>query len=176
MDVVHSSMRTNRHQQALRAEGMALAFSTIILCLTGMLCQTGCSGGFAGPSSSASGTQLSVNPPLVTVASGSITPINAVFKPTNPTGGSLTWSVSPVNAGAITNAGVFTASSTVGQYAITATWTPASSIATAVIISAVPQLASVLNENLVQASGANQSNGAILNGESPVKVFPPLSR
>lgn len=51
-----------------------------------------------------------------------------------------------------------------GQYAITATWTPAIPTATAVISSgsaavtilAVPQLGSALNENLVQASGANQ--------------------
>jgi hypothetical protein len=172
MNAVHSSTRSNRYQRALRAEGRALALFTIILCLTGILGLTGCNGGFGGPSSFASGTKLFVNPPLATVASGSTTSFNAVFTPTDLAGGSLAWSVSPVNAGAISNAGVFTASSAAGQYAITATWTPAIRTATAVIISgsatvtilAVPQLGSALNENLVQASGANQSNDAILNG------------
>ena len=140
MDAVHSSTRTNRHQRAL-------PLSTIILCLTGMVCLTGCSGGFAGPSSSASGTQLSVNPRLATVASGSTTPFNAVFKPTDPAGGLLTWSVSPVNAGTITSAGVFIASSTAGQYNITATWTlAAENLALKARIAALEQAVATLQK------------------------------
>jgi hypothetical protein len=133
----------------------------------------GCGGGFAG--STTLSTKLSVNPSSITVAAGSTAPFTAVFTPTVSAPGSLTWSVSAVNAGTITGAGVYTASTTAGPYTIIATWTPAvltASAASAAIITgsanveviAVPQLDSAINPNLVQASGANQTNGVIQNG------------
>jgi hypothetical protein len=130
----------------------------------------GCGGGFTG--STTLSAKLSVNPPSITVAAGSVTPFTAVFTPTLSAPGSLTWSVSPVNAGTITGTGVYTASATGGSYTIIATWTPATLTASAVIIKssanvevlAVPQLDSAINPNLVQASGGNQSNGLIQDG------------
>jgi hypothetical protein len=83
----------------------------------------GCGGGFAG-STTPQPSKLSVNPSSITVADGSVTPFTAVFTPTVSAPGSLTWSVSPVNAGTITDAGVYTASATAGPYTVIATWTP----------------------------------------------------
>jgi hypothetical protein len=130
----------------------------------------GCAGGFAG--STTSSTKLSVKPSSVTVAAGSTTAFTAVFAPTVSATGSLTWSVSPVNAGTITGAGIYTASATAGPNTIIATWTPVIATASALIIRgsarvevlAVPQLDSMININLVQASGANQTNAVIQNG------------
>jgi hypothetical protein len=112
-----------------------------------------------------------VSPPSITVDAGSATTFVGVFAPTAPTGGSLTWSITPVNGGTITGAGVYTASATAGRYNILATWTPSISSKAAILegsstvtLLPVPQLDSVISLDLVQASGANQSAGAIQNG------------
>ena len=69
------------------------------------------------------------NPPSVTVPAGSSTTFTALFAPTLPQGGSLTWSVSPANGGTITNAGVYLAPATAGNCLVIATWTPSNAAA-----------------------------------------------
>jgi hypothetical protein len=121
---------------------------------------------------------------MITVDAGSATTFTGVFAPTAPTGGSLTWSITPVDGGTITGTGVLTASATAGAYAVEAIWTPAipsnaaavkgsapisieSGIlrgSATVTVLAVPQLDSVISPDQVQASGANQTGGAIQNG------------
>src|ERR1700685_1606129 len=64
------------------------------------------------------GTKLSVSPVSITVDAGSATTFTGVFAPTAPPGGLLTWSITPVNGGTVTEAGVYTASSAGGQYNI----------------------------------------------------------
>lgn len=134
---------------------------------------TGCGGGNSTvtPPPPPPGTKLSVSPPSVILNAGAATTFVGVFAPTNPAGGSLTWSVTPVDGGTITGAGVYTASSTAGQYNILATWTPSISSKAAILkgsatvnLLAVPQLDAVITPAQVQASGANQSAGAIQNG------------
>jgi hypothetical protein len=125
---------------------------------------TGCGSSFSNP-------ELSVSPSSIAVAAGSTTTFTAVFAHAVAAGGSLTWSVTPANAGTITGGGVYTASATAGRYAIVATWTP-SNPATATIVKgsttveirAVPQLDSVISPDQVQASGGNQANATIQNG------------
>ena len=82
---------------------------------------------------------------------GSATTFTGVFAPTAPAGGSLTWSITPVDGGTITGAGIYTASSTAGKYSILATWTPSISSkavilkgSAAVNLLAVPQLDAVI--------------------------------
>jgi hypothetical protein len=125
------------------------------------------------------GEKLSVSPPSITVDAGSATTFVGVFAPTVPTGGSLTWSITPVNGGTITGAGVYTASATAGQYNVLATWTPSLSSKAAILkgsstvtLLPVPQLDSVISLDLVQASGANQSAGAIQEGAIAGQGFP----
>jgi hypothetical protein len=134
----------------------------------------GCGGGFPAvtpPPPPPPGTRLSVNPQSITVAAGSATTFTGVFAPTAPTGGFLTWSITPVDGGTITGAGVLTASATAGTYAVQASWTPAISIKAAILkgtanvtLLPVPQLDSVISPELVQGSGANQTAEAIQNG------------
>ena len=144
---------------------MILAVPLIVLGLTG------CGGGFSASKLPSPVTRLSVNPASITVDAGSTTTFMGVFAPTNPPGGSLTWSIAPVDGGTITDAGVYTASSTAGQYTILATWTPPNSTAAVILkglatvaILAVPQIDSVITPDQVQASGANQTAGVIQNG------------
>ena len=132
---------------------------------------TACGGGNSVTVRPPPGEKLSVSPPAITVDAGSATTFVGVFAPTVPTGGSLTWSITPVNGGTITGAGVYTASATAGRYNILATWTPSISSKAAILegsssvtLLPVPQLDSVISLDLVQASGANQSAGAIQNG------------
>lgn len=132
---------------------------------------TGCSGGFSGSKAPGAVTQLSVQPASITVDAGSTTTFMGVFAPIIPTDGSLTWSITPVDGGTITDAGVYTASATAGPYTILATWTPANSTAAVILkgsasvaVRAVPQLDSVISPDQVQASGGNQTAGAIQNG------------
>jgi hypothetical protein len=132
---------------------------------------TGCGGGFSGSELPSAVTRFSVNPPSITVDAGSTTTFKGVFAPHTPSGGSLTWSITPVDGGTITDAGVYTASSTAGQYTILATWPPPNSTAAVILkgsataaILAVPQLDSFISPDQVQASGANQTAGAIENG------------
>jgi hypothetical protein len=105
-----------------------------------------------------------------------------VFTPTAPSGGSLTWSITPVDGGTITGAGVLTTSATAGTYNVVATWTPAiSSHATilkgssTVTLLAVPQLDAVISPGQVQASGANQTAGAIQNGAVAGQAIPSVT-
>jgi hypothetical protein len=151
------------------AAAVACVIAPIVLIALGA---AGCSNssGFPNPKSTTASGQLSVTPASITVAAGSVTPFMAVFNPAAPTGGSLTWSVTPVIAGTINSAGVFTASNTAGQYTVLATWTPASLAAATILrgsatvgILAVPQLNGEISPDLVQASGAIQTNGAIQN-------------
>lgn len=135
------------------------------------LCLAGCGGGFAAPGSASGPTKLSVHPASATVAAGSTTTFMGVFTPTAPTGGSLTWSITPVNGGTVSSTGIYTASSTAGPYSVVATWTPSGPGAAVIIkgsatvsVLAVPQLGSVISPDQVQASGANQVAGPNQNG------------
>jgi hypothetical protein len=149
----------------IRYERVILAVPLIALRVTG------CGGGFSASKLPSAVTSLSVKPASITVDAGSTTTFMGVFAPISPAGGSLTWSIAPVDGGTITDAGVYTASSTAGQYTILATWTPPNSTAAVILkglanvaILAVPQLDSVISPDQVQASGANQTPGAIQNG------------
>ena len=149
---------------------IALALPLIILGLAGC----GSRGGFPNPFSS-----VSVNPPSITVAAGSITTFTAVFTPSLPQGGSLTWAVNPANGGTISSAGVYTASATAGNYAVVATWTPSSPVggtsisgSATVKVLPVPQLGAELNTDLIQASGAIQVFGTIQNSAVVGQVVP----
>jgi hypothetical protein len=115
--------------------------------------------------------ELSVDPSSAIVAEGSATRFTAIFTPGSPGDGSLSWSVVPINGGTITSEGVYTASSTAGRYAIVATWTPthillgsSASGSARVEVHPVAQLRAELNPDMVQASGALQTNGVIQNG------------
>jgi hypothetical protein len=65
---------------------------------------------------------VSVSPSTVTVAAGSTTTFTAFFTPSRPEGGSMTWSVNPASGSRITSAGAYTASATVGNYRVVATF------------------------------------------------------
>ena len=149
-----------------RLNAVALPLALIILGLTG------CGGGFPNPKTTPSNVsvKISVNPSLITVAAGSTTTFTASFTPSPPRGGSLTWSVNPANGGTVTNAGVYTASATAGNYTVDATWTPsippggASARGSATVkVLPVPQLGAELNTDLVQASGGIQVFSAVQN-------------
>ncbi|MFZ0036406.1 MAG: hypothetical protein WAK91_03225 [Candidatus Acidiferrales bacterium] len=123
------------------------------------------------PSPAPASNKLSVTPASITVAAGSTTTFTAVFTLPAAAAGSLSWSVTPVDAGTITGGGILTASATAGQYIVVATWTPANPSTAAILkglatveILAVPQLDSVISQDSVQASGASQVNGLIQNG------------
>ena len=136
-----------------------------------VLSMTGCGGGSSGVTAPPPGTKLSVSPASITVDAGSATTFMGVFAPIAPAGGSLTWSITPVDGGTITSAGVLTSSATAGNYAVLATWTPSLSTKATILMGsatvkvlAVPQLDSVVSPGQVQATGANQAAGAIQNG------------
>ena len=99
------------------------------------------------PSPAPASNKLSVTPASITVAAGSTTTFTAVFTLPAAAAGSLSWSVTPVDAGTITGGGILTASATAGQYIVVATWTPANPSTAAILkglatveILAVPQL------------------------------------
>jgi hypothetical protein len=128
-------------------------------------CRNG-GGGFPGPLS----ISISVNPASITVPAGSLTTFAALFAPTSPQGGTLTWTVSPANGGTVTSAGLYTASGTAGNYVVAATWTPTvpgagTSITGSASVVVLPpaQLVGELNTNLVQASGGVQVFSVIQN-------------
>lgn len=113
---------------------------------------------------------ISVDPGTATLPEQSSTTFIAVFAPTAPQGGALTWSVTPANGGTVTNAGVYTAPGTAGNYVVTATWTPSSPgvgspISGSAMVTVAPpaQLVGSLNNDLVQASGGAQGFGGIQN-------------
>jgi len=123
-------------------------------------------GGFPNPG--AASVSVYVNPASITVAAGATATFTALYTPSAPAGGSLTWAVNPANGGTITNSGVYTASGTVGNYSVIATWTPSGAAggkittgsATVEVLPA-PQVGAELNPNLIQASGTVQvSNGS----------------
>ena len=127
-------------------------------------------------------TKLRVSPPSITVDAGAATTFTGVFTPTAPVGGSLTWSITPVDGGTITEAGVLTASATAGTYNVLATWTPALSSKAAIImgtasvkVRAVPQIDAVITPAQVQATGADQSAGAIQNGSVAGQAVPTVA-
>lgn len=141
----------------------SLTLLVLVLVLVG--CRNSDSG-FPGPLS----VTISVSPASITVPVGSSMTFTAVFAPTNPQGGTLTWLVSPANGGTVTNSGVYTAPGTAGNYVVTATWTPNSvglgnpiSASATVMVASPAQLAGELNNDLVQASGGTQALGGIQN-------------
>jgi hypothetical protein len=105
------------------------------------------------------------------VAAGSTAFFIAVFTPSLPSGGSLSWAVNAPAAGTISGAGIYTASVTPGNYTVTATWTPATPSAGTIIsgfatvqVLPVPQQSVVINPVMIQASGVVQAaSGGIQN-------------
>jgi len=154
-----------------------IAVALLIVTLGLMGCR---GGGFPNPSTTSS--SLSVNPASITVAAGSTTTFSAIYTPTAPAGGSLTWAVLPATGGTITSAGIYTASGTSGAYTVVATWTPSNSAAGAkmsasatVDVLPVPQLGFQLNPNFIQSPGANQASGAIQNGAVAGQLVPSVT-
>jgi hypothetical protein len=81
--------------------------------------------------------------------------------------------------GTINSAGAYTASGTVGNYKVIATWTPSYPVRGAIIsgLAAIdvlppPQLGAELNPDLIQASGAIQVSGAIQNSTVVGQLVP----
>ena len=100
---------------------IAIALPLMILGLAG--CGfTSSKGGFPNPGPAS--ISVSVNPSSLIVAAGSTTTFTALYAPSVPAGGSLTWAVNPAKGGTITSSGFFTASGTAGTYTVVATWTP----------------------------------------------------
>ena len=129
---------------------------------------TSSSGGFPNPG--ATSISLSVNPSSITVAAGATTTFTALYTPSTPAGGSLTWAVNPANGGTITSSGVYTASGTAGNYSVIAIWTPSgagggkiTSGSAMVEVLPAPQVGAELNPNLMQASGTVQASSGIQN-------------
>lgn len=141
-----------------------------------MLGLAGCGDGFPNPKTPS--YNLSVNPSLITVVAGSTTAFAAVFTPSRPASGSLTWSVNPAQGGSITSAGVYTASSNAGSYSVIATLTPTAGGgaairgAAAVTVLPSPQLGAELNIDLVQASGAIQVAPSLQNAAVVGQLVP----
>jgi hypothetical protein len=146
----------------------ALVLLLFVLGVAG--CRNG-GGGFPGPLS----ISVSVSPALTTVAAGSSTTFAALFAPTSPQGGTLTWTVNPANGGTVTGAGVYTAPGTAGNYVVIATWTPTypgagSTISGSGSVVVLPpaQLVGALNSNLVQASGGVQAFSVLIQNSAVV--------
>jgi hypothetical protein len=142
-----------------------------------MLGIASCSGGL--PNSAAPSYNVSVSPSSITLAAGSTTTFAALFTPSRPVGGSLTWSINPAIGGTITRTGAYTASGTAGNFTVVATWTPSNPAPGAIIsgLAAIdvlppPQLGAELNPDLIQASGAIQVSGAIQNATVVGQLVP----
>ena len=107
---------------------------------------------------------LTVEPSPVTVAPGSTITFGA--SPSPPQGFSLVWSVTPTNAGTITNSGVFTASGNGGNCNVVASWLPANPLtgkttsgsANVTVLQPAPP-----STDMAQASGAIQTSESIEN-------------
>jgi hypothetical protein len=150
----------DRHAIQIRINRLTLALALVTL--------TGCADYISPNPHSVS---IAVNPASAIVAPGSTTRFTVVYTPSQPGGGSLTWAVTPATGGTITDKGVYTASETPGLYTVVATWTAKDLANTgtftnsaSVQILPVPQSSGVLNPELVEASSADQSAGAIQNG------------
>jgi uncharacterized protein YjdB len=129
---------------------------------------TSSSGGFPNPG--ATSISVSVNPSSITVAAGTTTTFAALFTPTTPGGGSLTWAVDPANGGTITTSGVYTASGTAGNYSVIVTWTPSGAAGGKIVnasatveVLPAPQLGAELTPNQIQSSGTVQASNRIQN-------------
>lgn len=147
--------------------------------LVGALMLVSCSSPLGVPNSAPPSIGVSVNPSSVTVAAGSMTAFSAMYTPTVPTGGSLTWSVTPTSGGSITSAGLYTAPGTTGTYTVIATWNPSSpgtgasvSGSATVGVLPAPQPGAELNDDLIQASVSNQASGTIQNGTATGQLVP----
>jgi hypothetical protein len=141
----------------------------LMLALVATIGLVSCAGGFANPAPPA--FTISVSPPSAIIAAGSSTTFMAVFVPSLPAGGSLTWAVTGTpSPGTITSTGVYTASATPGDYTVIATWSPAKpgqgtviSASAAVEVIPPPQQNALANPTLTQASGAAQLFGTVQN-------------
>jgi len=138
---------------------------------------TSSSGGFPNPGLPSA--HVSVNPSSVTVAAGSTTTFTALYAPSVPAGGSLTWAVNPAKGGTITSSGFYTASGTAGSYTVVATWTPSNpgagtSISGSATVEVLPspQLGAELTTDFTQGSGAIQASSTIQNGTVVGQLVP----
>lgn len=138
---------------------------------------TSSKGGFPNPGPAS--ISVSVNPSSLIVAAGAAATFTALYTPSVPAGGSLTWAVNPANGGTITNSGVFTASGTAGTYGVVATWTPSSpavgriiSGSASVEVLPAPQVGAELTPSLTQGSGAIQASSTIQNGAIAGQLVP----
>ena len=139
-----------------RAYRLALVLSCVVLALAGC--------------SDAARPVVDVNPPWVDVPGGSTTTFTASVRPARLKHGPLLWEVIPANGGTITSKGVYTAPETPGHYNVVAIWTAEyGGIGTvegsaSVDVLSPPQADAVINPDMVEASSASQSRGAIRNG------------
>ncbi len=154
----------------------------LTLALSITLALAGCGGGFPDPVSKSPTYTISVSPSSATLLAGSTATFTALFTPSRPDAGSLTWSVSPAKGGTITNAGVYTASPTEGNYNVVATWTPSTPAAGATISASAaitvlppPQPGAELNTDLTEASGAVQLSGTIQNAAVVGQLVPSVT-
>jgi hypothetical protein len=135
--------------------------------------------GIAGCAGPPQPIALSVSPASAEVAAGSSTTFTAKLTSGSPLAGNVTWSVAPATGGTISSEGVYTASGAAGSYTIVATLTLVNSApggifsgSAAVEVLPAPQIDAQLNPDLVQASGANQTFGAIQNSVILGQLFP----
>jgi hypothetical protein len=135
--------------------------------------------GVAGCAGPVRPIELSVKPSSIDVAAGSTTKFTAMLTAGSSPAGSLTWSVTPAIGGTITNEGVYTASGVAGNYTVVATVTLANTVpvgilsgSAAVEVLPAPQIDAELNPDLVQASGGEQTFGAIQNSVIVGQFFP----
>lgn len=139
-----------------------LALSLIFISLTNCGSGSRSENGFPNPRPLP--VTLTVEPSPVTVAAGSTTTFGA--SPSPPQGFSLAWSVTPVNAGTITNSGAFTASGTGGSCIVVATWLPSNPLtgkttsgsANVTVLQPPPP-----STDMTQASGVIQVSGSVEN-------------
>ncbi len=97
---------------------------------------------------------LAITPGTVSVAPGQ----TLQFSANAPLGNGITWSVQPATGGSITSAGLFTASSTQGQYQVLAMWNrDVRYTASATVTILPPPPVAVITPTLVQASGVQQT-------------------
>jgi hypothetical protein len=73
--------------------------------------------------------------------------------------GTVTWSVAPAAGGTFDAKGLFTASTAVGAYTVTATWPSGLTAATSLDVIAAPA-GGLGNLNLIEANGGDQRNAA----------------
>ena len=96
---------------------------------------------------------------VITPGTASVAPGQTLqFSANAPLGNGITWSVQPATGGSITSAGLFTASSTQGQYQVLAMWNrDVRYTASATVTILPPPPVAVITPTLVQASGVQQT-------------------